>query len=139
MSAEIAEPSFIMNTDCPSLNNSYPSFVMEVSCNNAYPENPNNLAYSLLKNGAVVTVASTRVSHYNTGAWTTSTADRYGDNDGFGYYLTKYMVAYPTCGVGTALNWVRSKLGTGWKSHSWMNLTDHNVYGDPSLGLNTGV
>jgi hypothetical protein len=52
------------------LDNTKPSFTMQPSCFNAWPENPNNLAYSLLKNGAIATIASTRMTTFQFGSFT---------------------------------------------------------------------
>jgi predicted outer membrane repeat protein len=42
------------------LNDKYPAFVVQLACDSGHPEATDNLAYSLLKNGAVCTIAGTR-------------------------------------------------------------------------------
>jgi len=44
------------------LNDSYPAFTYQASCNNAWPEDWGNLAYQLLRNGAACTVGATRTA-----------------------------------------------------------------------------
>ena len=52
---------------CASLDDSRPSFVFQCSCQNAWPEEPNNLAYALLNRGAVNVIGATRDSWYQEG------------------------------------------------------------------------
>jgi hypothetical protein len=55
--------SYVMdNAAVAALNDNYPAFTFQASCLNAHPETAVNLAYSLLKNGAVNTIGSTRVA-----------------------------------------------------------------------------
>jgi hypothetical protein len=49
------------------LNDDYPGFLFQCSCHNAYPEYSNNLAYALLNNGAISTIAATRETWDNWG------------------------------------------------------------------------
>ncbi|MBN2440813.1 MAG: hypothetical protein JXJ04_05690 [Spirochaetales bacterium] len=44
------------------LNDDYPSMTFQVSCNNSWPEEPDNLAYSILRNGGITTIGATRIS-----------------------------------------------------------------------------
>lgn len=62
--AEVTAPSFFSSEDAALLDNTHPSVVFAASCLNAYPELANNLAYSLLANGAIGTFAATRVEYY---------------------------------------------------------------------------
>jgi hypothetical protein len=116
------------------LNDSYPSFVVEVSCTNAYPESATNLAYSLLKRGAVGTFAGTRVTWYLVTTWNTSLYTFFGDNASYGYYIFERMAGYDeTETAAAALNWCKSNFGTtGLDDASWMNMLDFNLYGDPA-------
>ena len=62
--------SYMFNTsNCASLNDSYPSFVVQVSCTNGYPETSGNLGYCLLKQGAIATLSASRVSWYAIATW----------------------------------------------------------------------
>ena len=135
---ETSWPTLISYTDCPSLDANYPSFVVQASCNNGYPENINNLGYSLLKNGAIATVSGTRITWYAIGSWQTTHGGNYGDNASYGYHCFDEM-AVSSETVGQALVNCKSSFGTGWASgSSWMNMVGFNLYGDPSLSLGLG-
>lgn len=132
--------TLVSQFDCASLDDNTPSFVVHVSCENAWPELVNNLAYDLLKQGAIATVAGTRVTWYATGAWNTGIAANVGDNASYGYYCFDRM-ANSGDDVGTALVYCRSNFGTNWAGgESWMNMIEFSIYGDPSqkLGLAAG-
>ena len=108
------------------LNDDYPSFTFQVSCNNSYPEVANLSAY-LLRNGAICTVGATRVSWYYVGQ--TSFAGS-ASNSGMGYeYATRVVPGDVTC--GEALHDLKSAL-TPYSSSIWMNFVVFNIYGDPA-------
>jgi len=89
---ETGSSSFIYFTDTSQLSDDYPSYVVQVSCNNGWPENSSNLGYSLLKNGAIGTVSSSRVSWYAVGGWST-------------YLKTMIPWAEPWLGFGLSSDW----------------------------------
>ncbi|MBN2375973.1 MAG: hypothetical protein JXD22_06215 [Sedimentisphaerales bacterium] len=120
------------NSNCSQLDNSHPSFVAQISCLNAYPEVSNNLAYSLLKNGAIGTFAGTRVTWYAVGSWTTGLGGSYGDNASYAYNIFNRMAGSSDT-AAAALNHCRSNFGTGFGDSSWMNMVDFNLYGDPGV------
>ncbi len=127
--------TLISDTDCASLDDTTPSFVVQVSCYNAYPENSSNLGYSLLKQGAIGTISGTRVTWYAVGSWNTTLGSSYGDNASYGYYMFDEM-GVNNNDIGTALVNCKSSFGTGWASGaSWMNMVEFTLYGDPSLSL----
>jgi len=98
----------------PYLNDNYPVFVVGLGCGNAIVERNDNLAYSLLKHGAICTLAATR------GAGKMSWMGR-----DFVSRLVEGMSA------GEAL--YETKLwqhGVGWNS-----LNVFNLYGDPSVSI----
>jgi len=115
---------------CSRLNNDHPSFVVQVSCTNGYPENSNNLGYSLLRNGAIATVSSSRVSWYKVGSWSTGLGNSYGDNASYAYQIFRRMIESEER-IGDALNNSKREFGMGWAWQSWMNCLDFNLYGDP--------
>lgn len=121
------------SSDCSSLNDSYPSFAVLVSCLNGYPENSGNLGYSLLKQGAIGTFSGSRVTWYAIGSWNTSRGGSYGDNASYAYRIFNRMSAATPDTAGAALVWCRSNFGLGWGDASWMNMLDFNLYGDPAL------
>jgi hypothetical protein len=129
--AETTDTSFFTSSNCSSLDNNYPSYVVEVSCTNAYPESSSNLAYSLLKRGAVGTFAGTRITWYAIATWSPSLGTSCGDNASYGYYIFKRMAEYDDTSAA-ALNWCKSNFGTGFGDATWMNMLDFNLYGDPA-------
>lgn len=109
------------------LDDAHPSFTFQGSCLTAYPEYADNLAYSLLKQGAIATIGATRVS------WAYVPDDAEGSTSGslgaLGARYAKHMIQ-DTLSVGETLRRLRSSTD-GW----WMNMMDFNIYGDPSLTL----
>lgn len=107
------------------LDNQYPSFVFQCSCLNAYPETSTNLAYSLLKRGAVATNAATRVSWYYPGQTTYTNT---GSNAGMAYtYALKLIRDKLPCADA------HFEMMTQVPRDIWMNHCVFNIYGDPSL------
>ena len=120
-------------TQTSSLDDDHPSFVYQCSCTNAYPENSNNLAYSILKQGGIAAVSASRVSWFNSGVG-------YGDfdgsstNSGIGYeYVKRLVQALP---AGQALYQAKQFVGASTTTRL-MNQYDFNLYGDPVVGLNS--
>lgn len=132
---ETSSSSFFTSSDCGQLSDGYPSYVVQVSCYNGYPENSGNLSYALLKQGAVGAIGSSRVSWYAVGSWNTGMGGMCGDNASYGYHLFTHM-AEDADTVGAALAACRADFGLYWSSgSSWMNCCDFNLYGDPSQTL----
>jgi len=99
----------------PYLNDNYPAFMVGLGCANATVEVDDNLAYSLLRHGAICTLAGTR------GAGKMSWLGR--------DYVSMIVVEGLTC--GEALSEVKTwQFGVGWNS-----LNVFNLYGDPSLRI----
>jgi len=110
---------------CQSLDNNYPSFTFQCSCLNANPDNPNNLAYSLLKQGAVATDAATRVSWYYPGEVSYLDSD---SNAGMAYdYALRLIRDHMPCGDA------HFAMMLDIPDSIWMNHCVFNLYGDPSL------
>jgi len=134
-SAETSDIVFFQSADCVVLDDTCPSFVVQVSCLNGYPSNSSNLGYSLLKQGAVGTISGTRVTWYALTPWHTGLAASVGDNASYGYSCFDQMAGSGDP-IGDAHVWCRANFGTGWSSGaSWMNMVDLTLYGDPSLSL----
>ncbi|KPA17794.1 secreted protein containing Peptidase S8 and S53, subtilisin, kexin, sedolisin [Candidatus Magnetomorum sp. HK-1] len=133
---ETDDTYFWGNTDCDELDNDHPSFVIQVSCNNGWPEHSTNLGYSLLKNGAIATISSTRVSWYKIGTWGTTDGNVFGDNASYAYHMVDRMITHNET-VGVALNHCKRNFGMRFNEASWMNCLDFNVYGDPSATHNS--
>jgi hypothetical protein len=122
--------SLITSADTTSLNDSSPAFTFQGSCENGWPEDANNLGYSLLKNGAIGTVSASRVS------WNSIFTPPYDPNPLWGtngdltyHYAMRIMKDQP---VGHALYLTKATVSP---DDSWMNKMDYNLYGDPSASL----
>lgn len=139
-SADILWPAMFTSTDAGLLNDSYPSLVFQISCENGHPEDSSNLGYALLKNGAIATVAASRVSWYEPGVWDPSFASG-GDNASTGYlYFSELLSTTTKTTAGMANSSIKStSLGNGFGAPSWMNKMDFNLYGDPSITMFSGV
>lgn len=114
--------SVFYSNQAKELDDSKPAFTFQGSCFTAQPEVTNNVAYSLLLNGAVVTVASTRMSG---GSW-------HDGNIGIGY--------------GYAQNVINKRMTAGdayWQTMAditlgqavWNNHCSYVIYGDPTLKI----
>lgn len=120
----------IESADSSSLDDSVPAFSFQGSCLNGYPENTNNLGYSLLKQGAIGTVSASRVSwnavfnpdHEPNPSWGTNAELTY-------HYAMRIMKDQP---AGHALYLTKANVNP---EGDWMNKMDYNLYGDPSAAL----
>ena len=123
-------------TQTSFLDDDHPSFTYQCSCTNAYPENSNNLAYSILKQGGIGTVSATRVSWFNTGVGY-DYFDGSSTNSGIGYEYVERLTQ--SLAGGRAL--YEAKLAVapdiGTKNTRLMNQYDFNLYGDPAVGLDS--
>jgi hypothetical protein len=125
------------SNDTSVLNDSRPAIVFQVSCNNGYPEDSNNLGYALLKQGAVATMASSRNSIFNFGNFVPSRGS--ADNASMGYYVMQRVVNGEK--AGRALydeKYQMSALGN-WDTNKVGNWIDFNLYGDPTISINDGL
>jgi Peptidase family C25/Chlamydia polymorphic membrane protein (Chlamydia_PMP) repeat len=113
------------------LNDTYPSFTFQASCNTAYPENSSNLAYALLREGGISTIGATRLSWSLSGHYIAGEATI----EGMAYEYTKRVTAMGMP-AARALNMLRQKIVPNSNySGQWMNYVDCNVYGDPDTTL----
>jgi concanavalin A-like lectin/glucanase superfamily protein/PA14 domain-containing protein/peptidase C25-like protein/BACON domain-containing protein len=112
----------ISTGDVPNLDDDYPGVTWQGSCNNSWPEDNNNLAYALLKNGGIGTIGATRVSWYAVGqSWFPGS----GSIGGMGYDYAQNTVQKKTMGVALA----DTKVSVGY----YENRAVFNLYGDPSV------
>ncbi|HEY93944.1 MAG TPA: hypothetical protein G4O15_03265 [Dehalococcoidia bacterium] len=112
------------------LDDTKPSFTMQPSCFNAWPENPNNLAYSLLKHGAIATIASTRMTTFQFGAFTTFNPAEYVSHQ-VSYYYTLYIMGYDMpAGVAYSEVVRQHKVPNA-------NAIQYTLFGDPECQLFT--
>ena len=114
------------------LDDNKPSFTLQASCHNAWPENPDNLAYSLLKHGAIATIAGTRMTTFRFGDYV------YGDfnpveymNHQIAYCYTKYVID-----SGLPAGVAYSEVVSQHKAPN-ANAIEFNLYGDPDCYLLT--
>jgi len=125
------EAANVMNTaNVGALDDTKPSFIMQASCHNAWPENPNNLAYSLLKHGAIATIAGTRMTTFQYGDYNTFTPVEYLNHQ-IAYYYTLYVMNY-NMPAGVAY----SEVVRQHKAPN-SNAIEFNLYGDPECQLFT--
>ena len=120
------------HADCASLDDAHPAFTYQCSCTNAYPENTDNLAYSILKKGGIGSVSATRVSWFNTGV-VYGYFDGSTTNSGIGYEYVKRLAANKY-DAGKALALTKQAM-TPESGTRLMNYYDFNLYGDPSVSL----
>lgn len=120
------------NSLCSSLDDAYPVFTFQGSCHNGYPERDYNLAYSILRQGGVGTVAASRVSWYYIGRTTYVNSPDIG---GMCYAYAQQMVVARDC-AGDALRHIKETLPCSGGT-LWMNFCVFNLYGDPALGIDS--
>ena len=123
----------VMDTDTANvgaLDDAKPSFTMQPSCFNAWPENPDNLAYSLLKHGAIATIASTRMTTFQFGAFASFNPGEYFSHQ-VSYYYTLYVMR-DNMPAGVAYSEV-----VKYHKAPNANAIQYNLYGDPECQLFT--
>ncbi len=122
----------IMNSSTTQqLNDTYPSLVFQGSCLNAKPELSSNLAYSMLKNGAIGTIAATRLSLYEMGQ--TDPTIKKMTNISICYYFAEFCIIDEDP-LGVVLARLKNEIDGDFKG-LWLNYCDYNLYGDPSIGI----
>ena len=118
-----------------SLDDNHPSFTFQCSCNNGYPEDANNLAYSILKQGGIGTVSASRISYFNDNVG-------YGDfdgsstNSGIGYEYVKRLTQ-PLAAGNALYQGKLAVVGDIGRQSRLANQYDFNLYGDPAVGLDS--
>jgi len=130
---EIRWDYFITSPDAIALNDDMPSIIFSCSCSNANPDDPENLGYALMENGAVAFVGATFESIYFEG-WNN---ENDGGNMAIDYFFTEYLIS---SGQACAEALYNSKF------HCWNDVEELRVfsnmfvfclYGDPSVSLET--
>ncbi len=142
---EISSPAFMESSDAPDLVDAGGAFTWHISCDNAWPEDPNNLGLALLSGGAAATMAATRVSYGSTGDFGEPfepRPDLAGGSSASTYYA-QWLAEGAT--VGEAAMWTKSELpGDGWikvyeevdcTGFAWATRAEFNLYGDPTRSL----
>ncbi len=106
------------------LDDNHPAFTFQASCSTGYPEDSNNLGYTLLKNGGVATVSGSRTTY----GWPDQPPGPDAHNISLTYNYVKHIVE--NMPAGKALYWVKSTPGG-----EIANALAYNLYGDPSIQL----
>lgn len=116
----------VSTSDVSGFTNAYPSATFQGSCQNAWPENSANLAFRILQNGGINTVAATRNGYYEV-AQTDFTGG--GSQGTLGYrYVRAIVNQRQSCGLALA----------NAKQQDYIyppNCSRMTTYGDPSLFL----
>ena len=113
----------ISTGDVPNLDDSHPTATWQGSCTNGEPENSNNLAYAILKNGGIATLGATRLSWYYVGQTNFTNTSSIG---GLGYQYALRLVERQAC--GQALYDTKEAMSF-WAQNYYV----FNLYGDPSV------
>jgi len=121
----------ITNKKVPELDDTHPAINFQISCATAYPEVDSNLAYNLLKNGTVATIAATR-NAFSSGA---KRAFESSNAAGLAYYFAEGIVKGKLY-TGDALKTARSTFNL-LDAHSWLTCIEYNIYGCPAIGIYT--
>ncbi|MDD5448578.1 MAG: C25 family cysteine peptidase, partial [Actinomycetota bacterium] len=132
-SSEMSWEAFIESSDTALFDDIHPGIVFACACDNAYPENSNNLGAALMKKGASAFVGASRVSWYTPG-WKTKDS---GGNASLDYFFFHYLVN-ESYSVGEALRLSDIQYKEhycGWRGKSYANLYGFNLFGDPSMKL----
>ena len=113
----------INSEDATNLDDNHPATVFQGSCQNAHPEEIDNLSYSLLKQGGILTIGATRNSYY----YKETEFSNSPTDCGMSYRYAKGISEEKSC--GEALWGLKEETSTWW-THNW---TLFNPYGDPSV------
>lgn len=120
--------SFVVDSsNCGYVDGLKPSIVFAGSCSNGAPYASNNLAYTLLKQGAISTVAASYVSWYYIGEYDFTNSDSIG---GIGYQYAKFLFSGAQSFAEALSN---AKLTV--PMYVWPNHLVFNLYGDPSVAF----
>ena len=114
--------------DSPPSGNDKTSIVFSVSCNNAKPEDVDNLGTALIKHGAVSFIGSTRLGFVSWGD------DTYGGDLRLNYHFYHYFINESQTVSESLFNakLYTDQYGTGIGD---VNQYGFNLYGDPSLAI----
>ena len=131
--AEITAPISFVSGDASNLHDDYPSFVYLMSCLCGYPENADNVAFSLLRNGASGVVGASRAA-WGVVGWQTPL---HGGAQSLDYYYF-YGLLKDTVNtgnkVGDALAYARSTYyNVDNDTFALVNIYEFNLYGEPSM------
>ena len=124
--------SVMLQSNARSLSDDRPFFTFQASCLNSQPALSNNLAYELLKNGAIGTIGAATISH-GPGSPMPSLRNDAG-NAGMAYNFAERLIV-ERMSAGEALNDLRRDVGLQSRWWYWKNYLTFSLWGDPSVGL----
>ena len=106
-----------------------PTHTYQTSCHTGKPENPDNLAFAVLKSGAISTIGAAVQCLYssNKSTWGVS-----GGARDYGYFYAKNMILEKKP-AGEAVAASRADLKVQF-STNWLNCVETNLYGCPAVG-----
>ncbi len=123
--------NLFVSWNCAALNDAMPALVFNLACSTGYPEDKDNCGYSLLKNGAIASLAATRMTYYYVG---TQEPQMSGASDpAMAYHFCSRAASnHVTFGeANIAIGEIMELNNAG----DWNNVMTCNIYGDPSLAL----
>ncbi len=106
----------------PELDDDYPAFTLQQSCSTGHPASPNNLAYELLKHGAIATVAAAIP-----GGGPKSRRHWRGYE-----YAARLCISGVSCGQAF---WEWKEFDVPTTVNEWIGHVIFNLYGDPETYL----
>jgi hypothetical protein len=119
--------------ECQFLDDSHPAFTFQISCDNGRPEVSNNLGYSLLKQGAIATVSSSRPCSFLYQEQESEDFNGSYSSGGIAYDYIKYLVEGASTGESLYLGKMSPVPIDRFAFIG--NIYCFNLYGDPSLHL----
>lgn len=137
---EMQTDPFLTSDDSLALETAGRAFTFHAACENGWPEDPWNLAASLLRRGAIGSVGASRAAIG--GDLELVPAPDFGDADTLGYAFAHLLLEGAT--AGEAMAYLRYGVaGDGWGEESgiplngygWIGKLEYNLYGDPTVGL----
>ncbi|MCP4701571.1 MAG: hypothetical protein GY862_32640, partial [Gammaproteobacteria bacterium] len=123
----------VMSTpQAAQLKDDYPGHCYQISCHNGKPEQSDNVAYAVLLNAGVSTIASAVQVLYSATMKELGTS---GSTRHWAYMYAKKMInaKLPS---GAAYNAARPELPVTF-SIDWLNCVEMNLYGCPAVGIYT--
>jgi len=129
----IGAPYFIASSDCPSLNDDYPSIIFADACSNSDTDNL-NIGQAMMQQGGVGFLGATKVAFGSPG-WN-------GPEDGSTQSLDYYFTSYVTSGdytIGEAHQKALIDMYTMglWSSLKYELFEWGALWGNPDLGMET--
>lgn len=130
---ELYSPPYFSYDDTLQLDDTHPAFVFHGSCSNADPYSANNVAYGLLRHGAIGTVGASEVAVAVIES-IAATADPVASSI-FGAERDFTAGLLDNKPAGEALFYATEKLSLDADMYSWLTKLQLNLYGDPSVPL----